>query len=197
MNLEINIGPMVNDSSRSEIEKQVVDSVAIGAVIETGGTKLDRPGFYFAPTILSNVKPGMPAYRDELFGPVASVIRVHDVEEAIHVANDTVFGLGSSIWTKNTELAKQLAPRIRAGSVFINGMVKSDSRLPFGGTGVSGYGRELSADGIKEFVNIKTVWVKYKNTEHLLGVFVMTYFVDGAVFAEVLRMECVGVSVGG
>ncbi|MCX6714225.1 MAG: NAD-dependent succinate-semialdehyde dehydrogenase [Candidatus Uhrbacteria bacterium] len=160
MDLTTAIGPMVNNSSRAEIEKQVADSVALGAVIETGGAYLERPGFYFAPTILSNVKSGMPAYHDELFGPVASVIRVKDAEEAIHVANDTVFGLGSSIWTKNLELAKELAPRIRAGSVFVNGMVKSDVRLPFGGTGISGYGRELSSYGILEFVNIKTVWVK-------------------------------------
>lgn len=160
MDLTTAIGPMVNNSSRAEIEKQVADSVALGAVIETGGAYLERPGFYFAPTILSNVKSGMPAYHDELFGPVASVIRVKDAKEAIHVANDTVFGLGSSIWTKNLELAKELAPRIRAGSVFVNGMVKSDVRLPFGGTGISGYGRELSSYGILEFVNIKTVWVK-------------------------------------
>ena len=160
MNLETNVGPMVNDQARSEIEKQVLDSVALGVVVETGGTKLDRTGFYFAPTILSNVKIGMPAYSDELFGPVASVIRVKDIDEAIHVANDTVFGLGSSVWTSDMEIAKKIAAQIRAGSVFINGMVKSDSRLPFGGTGVSGYGRELSDYGIKEFVNVKTVWIK-------------------------------------
>lgn len=121
---------------------------------------MERQGYFFAPTVITEVTPGMPAYNEELFGPVASVIRVPNEEEAIRVANDTVFGLGASIWTKDNERAKKIAPRIRAGAIFVNGMVKSDPRLPFGGTGVSGYGRELSAYGLKEFVNVKTVWVR-------------------------------------
>ena len=160
MNEHTLMGPMVNLDSLQEIDRQVQDSVALGAQLITGGKRLGEKGFFYAPTILSGVKKGMRAYHEEMFGPVASVIVVKDEMEALAVANDTVFGLGSSIWTRDTERAKMLASQINAGNVFINGIVKSDPRLPFGGSGRSGYGRELSHYGIKEFVNIKTVWVK-------------------------------------
>jgi succinate-semialdehyde dehydrogenase/glutarate-semialdehyde dehydrogenase len=125
-----------------------------------GGKRLSNGGgYYFQPTVLTNVRPGMPAYHEETFGPVAAVIRVKDAEDAVRVANDTDFGLGSNIWTKDVERAKKLAERVEAGLVFVNGMVASDARLPFGGVKRSGYGRELGSYGIKEFVNIQTVWV--------------------------------------
>lgn len=154
------IGPIVDEKALQELLTQIEKSVAAGAHTEIGGGKIDRPGNFLAPTILTNVAPGQPAYEEELFGPVASVIRAKDTEDAIRLANDNRFGLGATIWTADLELAKRLAPRINSGSVFINGIVKSDPRLPFGGTGVSGYGRELSEEGLKEFVNVKTVWIK-------------------------------------
>lgn len=153
------MGPMVNQKSLEEIDRQVQGSIEKGARLITGGKKLEREGFFYAPTILADVKSGMPAYDEETFGPVAAVITVADENEAIRVANDSRFGLGSSIWTTNIEKAKKLAAQIDAGSVFINGMVASDPRLPFGGTKKSGYGRELSEFGIREFVNVKTVWL--------------------------------------
>lgn len=160
MNEAVQMGPLVNAGAVEEIERQIAQSVAAGAEIVTGGKRLGEKGFFFAPTILRNVKKGMVAYKEELFGPVASVIIVEDEHEALRVANDVPFGLGSSIYTRNTEKAKEMAGKIDAGQVFINGMVISDPRLPFGGTKNSGYGRELSDLGIKEFVNVKTVWVK-------------------------------------
>ena len=160
MDEKTQMGPMVNESSCDEIQKQVQDSIAAGAVLVTGGKRLEGKGFFYAPTILSNVKKGMRAYSEEMFGPLASVIVVQDENEAVKVANDTSFGLGSSIWTADIQKAKELARHIHAGNVFINAIVKSDPRLPFGGIGRSGYGRELSHYGIKEFVNIKTVWIQ-------------------------------------
>ncbi len=154
------MGPMVNAGAREEIERQVQESLAQGAELVTGGKRIGEKGFFYAPTILANVKKGMSAYDEEIFGPVASVIVVESEEEAIRVANDTPFGLGSSIWTRDIEKAKKFASQIDAGSVFINGIVKSVPSLPFGGAKVSGYGRELSHYGMKEFVNIKTVWIK-------------------------------------
>jgi len=154
------LGPIAREDLLYELDAQVKDSVKLGAKILTGGKIFPGKGFYYASTILSNLKKGMPAYDDEIFGPVASLIKVKDEDEAILVANDSAFGLGASLWTDNIEKAKKLAEKIESGSVFINGMVKSDPRLPFGGIKNSGYGRELSHYGIKEFVNIKTVWIK-------------------------------------
>ncbi len=154
------VGPLASEGGLQEIETQVADSVGKGARLVTGGSRVGTAGYFYAPTIIADVQPGMPAYEEELFGPVAIVIRAKDTEDAIRLANDNRFGLGSSLWTQNTDLAKQLAPRIRAGCVFVNGLVKSDPRLPFGGTGVSGYGRELSSWGLYEFMNVKTVWIK-------------------------------------
>lgn len=157
---KILMGPLVNEVAVMEIERQVQQSVEKGATVVTGGKKLDREGFFYAPTILKNVKPGMPAYEEEMFGPVASVIEVEDEEQAIEVANSVPYGLGASLWTKNIAKAKTMAEKIESGSVFVNGLVKSDPRLPFGGVKMSGYGRELSVYGIREFVNVKTVWIK-------------------------------------
>ncbi len=164
------VGPMVSKNAREELEAQVQRSVEMGATIffQELGIRNQESGYFYPPTILSRVKPGppspdglrrvnMPAYDDELFGPVASVIVVADADEAIRVANDTGFGLGASIWTQNMEKAKVMAGKIETGAVFINAMVKSDPRLPFGGIKRSGYGRELGEYGIKEFVNVKTV----------------------------------------
>jgi succinate-semialdehyde dehydrogenase/glutarate-semialdehyde dehydrogenase len=128
-------------------------------MVLTGGKRLNNGGNFFEPTVLAGVKPGMPVYNEETFGPVAAVIRVRDAEEALRVANDSDFGLGSSIWTKDVERGQLLAERVEAGLVFINGMVASDARLPFGGVKRSGYGRELSEAGIKEFTNTQTVWI--------------------------------------
>jgi succinate-semialdehyde dehydrogenase/glutarate-semialdehyde dehydrogenase len=117
-------------------------------------------GFFYPPTILVNVRPGMPAFDEETFGPVAAVTRVNNMQEAVKLANRSPYGLGASIWTHDIPLAERLAAEIESGCVFINGAVKSDPRLPFGGVKNSGYGRELAEVGIREFVNIKTVWIK-------------------------------------
>ncbi len=159
MDEETELGPLARKDLMLELDEQVKKSVNAGAEILTGGKPLEGKGFFYPPTVLVNVHKGMPAYEEELFGPVASVIKAKDEEDAIRIANDTLFGLGASLWTKNTEHAKELAKEIESGSVFINGLVKSDPRLPFGGVKISGYGRELSHYGIKEFVNIKTVWI--------------------------------------
>jgi succinate-semialdehyde dehydrogenase/glutarate-semialdehyde dehydrogenase len=139
----------------------VVISVKMGAEIVLGGEIPIRKGAFYPPTILENVKPGMPAYDEELFGPVAAVIRVKDESEAIRVANDTVFGLGAAVFTRDLKKGEYIAERLLdAGCCFVNDNVKSDPRLPFGGIKESGFGRELSTQGIKEFMNVKTVVVK-------------------------------------
>jgi len=153
------IGPLARVDLRDEIHEQVTRSIAAGARLVIGGKVPDGPGAYYPPTILADVAPGQPAYDEELFGPVASVIEAADAADAIRIANDTPFGLGASLWTADTARGEELAAQIDAGSVFINGMVKSDPRLPFGGIKASGYGRELARFGIREFVNVKTVWV--------------------------------------
>jgi succinate-semialdehyde dehydrogenase / glutarate-semialdehyde dehydrogenase len=122
-----------------------------------GGTRRRGTGFYFAPTVLADVPAGSPAYQDELFGPVASLFRARDAADAIRIANDTRFGLGASVWTDDSDEAVRFARELQTGTVFVNGMVASDPRFPFGGVKASGYGRELSAYGLREFVNIKTV----------------------------------------
>ena len=154
------IGPMARADLRDELHRQVCDSLAQGAVAVTGCEPVERDGFFYQPSILDHVTPGARAYNEEMFGPVATVIRAADEADALRIANDTRFGLGSSIWSRDTARAEQLAAQLEAGSTFINGMVKSDPRLPFGGVKASGYGRELSRLGMHEFVNAKTVWVR-------------------------------------
>ncbi len=154
------MGPLATKKILDDCAAHVEKSAALGAEIVIGGKRLPRKGYFYAPTILMDVKKGMPAYDEEVFGPVAAVIAVANEAEAGRVANDTRFGLGASIWTRDVSRGEKLAARIEAGAVFVNGMVKSDPRLPFGGVKKSGYGRELSHYGMKEFVNIKTVWVK-------------------------------------
>lgn len=160
MDEKTGLGPIAREDLLYELDSQVKKSVEMGAEILTGGKILPGNGFYYAPTIIANLKKGMPAYDDEIFGPVASLIKVKDAEEAVRVANDSPFGLGASLWTSDKNKAKIIASKVESGSVFINGLVKSDPRLPFGGIKNSGYGRELSHYGIKEFVNIKSVWIK-------------------------------------
>ncbi len=153
------VGPLARADLVDDLERQVKESVRLGARALTGGKRLDGAGYFFEPTVLAEVRPGMPVYHEETFGPVAAVIRVNDAEDALRVANDSDYGLGSSIWTADVQKGRKLAERIEAGLVFVNGMVASDARLPFGGVKKSGYGRELSSYGIKEFTNIQTVWV--------------------------------------
>jgi len=156
-----NVGPMVDIKSRNEVHRQVLDSVAEGAVILTGGKIPDGPGAFYPPTVLTGVKPGMVAFKDEIFGPVATIIEAYDETNALELANDSVFGLGAAIFTKDVEKGTRIAREVlEAGSCFVNDYVRSDPRLPFGGIKESGFGRELSHLGILEFVNAKTVWVK-------------------------------------
>jgi len=161
MSEETDIGPLATPSIREELDEQVQQTVAMGATLVLGGKSLsDRPGNFYPPTILKDIPVGSPGEKEEFFGPVALLFRVKDLDEAIALANDTPFGLGASGWTQNEEERDRLIEEVEAGAVFINGLVKSDPRLPFGGIKRSGYGRELSIQGIHEFVNIKTVWIK-------------------------------------
>ncbi|TAK09205.1 MAG: NAD-dependent succinate-semialdehyde dehydrogenase, partial [Candidatus Manganitrophaceae bacterium] len=160
MDEKTDLGPLATANQIVKLEEQVRATTARGARLLTGGRRLDRPGFYYAPTVLTDIPRGSPAYHEELFGPVASIFRVANVDEAIRVANDTIFGLGSSVWTNDAAERARFINELEAGMVFVNAMVASDPRLPFGGVKQSGYGRELSEFGIREFVNIKTVWVK-------------------------------------
>ncbi len=154
------IGPLATRDILATLDDQVNQTVANGARLLTGGKRLERPGYFYAPTVLADIPEDSPAYREELFGPVASLFRVRDLDDAIRLANDTTFGLAASAWTKDEEEQSRLIEEIDVGLVFINGMVASDPRLPFGGMKHSGYGRELGGYGIREFVNIKTVWIK-------------------------------------
>ncbi|HAF43689.1 MAG TPA: succinate-semialdehyde dehydrogenase [Gallionellaceae bacterium] len=154
------IGPMARLDLRDSLHRQVTESIAQGAVALTGCEPDVRAGFFYRPSILDRVTPKACAYHEELFGPVAIIIRAADEQDALRIANDTRFGLGSSIWSRDTARAERLGQHLQAGCTFINGMVKSDPRLPFGGIKASGYGRELSRQGMLEFVNAKTVWIR-------------------------------------
>ena len=157
----VDIGPLARHDLRDDLHRQVEASVRAGARLLLGGRIPPGPGAYYPPTVLADVRRGMPAYDEELFGPVAAIIGVENEEEAIAVANDTPFGLGAAVFCSDVERAKRVAAeRIEAGSCFVNAFVKSDPRLPFGGIKDSGYGRELSSHGIREFVNVKTIYVK-------------------------------------
>jgi succinate-semialdehyde dehydrogenase/glutarate-semialdehyde dehydrogenase len=160
MDEETDVGPQARQNLMAELHEQVEASVAAGATVLTGGEPLDRDGAFYPPTILTDVPADCPAAAEELFGPVAAVFRVGDEEAAIEQANDTRFGLGASIWTEDRERGERVAGRVDAGCTYINQYTKSDPRVPFGGVKDSGYGRELSEAGIKEFVNRKTVWVE-------------------------------------
>jgi succinate-semialdehyde dehydrogenase/glutarate-semialdehyde dehydrogenase len=159
MDESTDVGPLASQSFVEDIHEQVTVSVEAGATLATGGEILDREGAYYPPTVLTNPPAGCPVDSEETFGPAAAVYEVEDEAEAIAIANDTRFGLGASVWTENRMRGRRVAREIDAGAVYINELVKSDPRVPFGGIGDSGYGRELSEDGIKEFVNRKTVWV--------------------------------------
>jgi succinate-semialdehyde dehydrogenase / glutarate-semialdehyde dehydrogenase len=151
---------MARADLRDELHGQVQASIAAGAVALVGGESPQGPAAFYPATILDQVTPGVAAYEQELFGPVAAVIRVADEAQALAVANDSRFGLGGSVWTQDTAHGEAFARQMQCGSAFVNGMVKSDPRLPFGGIKASGYGRELSQHGLREFVNAKTLWVK-------------------------------------
>jgi succinate-semialdehyde dehydrogenase/glutarate-semialdehyde dehydrogenase len=155
------VGPQARHDLRDDLHRQVTDSIARGARCLLGGEIPDGPGAFYPPTVLTGVAKGMPAYDEELFGPVAAIIRVHDEEEAIRVANDSPFGLGAAVFTRNEARGEEIAThRLEAGCCFVNASVRSDPRLPFGGVKESGYGRELSYFGIREFVNIKAIYVQ-------------------------------------
>ncbi len=153
------IGPLARRDLLDSLEEQVKSSVNAGARLLIGGSRRTGLGYFFEPTVLSDVRPDMAAGCEEVFGPVAAIIRAADETDAVKIANDSPYGLGASLWTANLELARRMAREIEAGQVFVNGMVMSDPRLPFGGVKRSGYGRELSDFGIREFVNIQTVWI--------------------------------------
>jgi len=160
LDTETTLGPMAREDLRETLHRQVTASIDKGAELLTGGQYLPQPGWFYAPTLLDRVRPGMPAYEEELFGPVAALIRANDEQDALRIANDSRFGLGGCVWTADEVRGENFARRMACGSAFVNGLVKSDPRLPFGGIKHSGYGRELSRLGIHEFINAKTVWIK-------------------------------------
>jgi len=153
------LGPLATASAVQDLDADVQKSIKAGAKLLTGGHKLELPGNYYAPTVLTDIPKESPAYREEFFGPVASLFRVKDIDEAIRLANDSRFGLGASAWTADDRERERFINELESGMVFINKMVASDARIPFGGVKSSGHGRELSANGIREFMNIKTVWI--------------------------------------
>ena len=154
------LGPLSSAQGLEDLDRDVKATVEAGAKLLTGGKPLDRPGNFYAPTVLTNIPKGSPAHKEELFGPVASVFRAKDLDDAIRIANDSRFGLGASAWTNDDQERERFVNELEAGMVFINRMVASDPRLPFGGVKWSGHGRELGVHGIREFTNIKTVWIE-------------------------------------
>jgi len=159
MDPSTDVGPLAMPDLVNDLAKQVDATVAAGARVLTGGHRRPGPGNYFEPTVLVDIPKGSPAYGEELFGPVASVFRAASADDAIRIANDSTFGLGASVWTKDDEEREHFVRELESGQVFVNAMVVSDPRVPFGGVKRSGYGRELGVHGIREFVNAKTVWV--------------------------------------
>jgi succinate-semialdehyde dehydrogenase/glutarate-semialdehyde dehydrogenase len=154
------LGPLATASAVKDLDADVQKTVKAGAKLLTGGHPLDQPGNFYAPTVLTNIPKESPAYREEFFGPVASLFRVNNIDEAIALANDSRFGLGASAWTNNDAERERFINELESGMVFINKMVASDPRVPFGGVKASGHGRELAMNGIREFMNIKTVWIE-------------------------------------
>lgn len=159
MRKQTTLAPMARADLRKELHEQVEDAVELGATLLSGGSPVDGKGFFYQPTVISGVTAQMRAYSEELFGPVATVLRAKNEEDALRIANDSDFGLGGSVWTQDTARGLSVARRLQCGCAFVNELVKSDPRLPFGGIKTSGYGRELSRHGIQEFVNTKTIWV--------------------------------------
>jgi succinate-semialdehyde dehydrogenase/glutarate-semialdehyde dehydrogenase len=159
MEERVQIGPCARSDLRQTVHEQVSSTVGSGARLVLGGKTVGTKGYFYEPTIVADVTPGMRMFDEEVFGPAAAVVRAKDREDALRLANASSFGLGSSVWTRDVAAAESFAARVEAGAVFVNGMVASDPRLPFGGVKKSGYGRELSAFGIHEFVNIQTVWI--------------------------------------
>jgi succinate-semialdehyde dehydrogenase/glutarate-semialdehyde dehydrogenase len=153
----IQVGPQARVELRAELHRQVQASVRRGARLMLGGALPKGPGAFYPPTVLNAVQPGMPAFDEEVFGPVAAVIRARDAAEAVRLANASPYGLGAAVWTADRARSDRIAGELDVGCVFVNGMVKSDPRLPFGGVKRSGYGRELSEYGLREFVNVKSV----------------------------------------
>jgi succinate-semialdehyde dehydrogenase/glutarate-semialdehyde dehydrogenase len=153
------VGPLANEAQLRTLTDQVERTVAAGAKVLTGGGRVDRQGYFYQPTVLTGITPDSPAWREEFFGPVALLFRVPSADEAIRLANDSPFGLGASVWTRDAAERARFVAELEAGMVFVNAMVASDPKVPFGGVKHSGYGRELGPFGIREFVNIKTVWV--------------------------------------
>ena len=160
MEKSTDIGPLATSEILADLDQQVRKTVEMGGKLLTGGKQIEADGYYYPPTAISHIPKDSPAFREELFGPVASIFEIQDIDEAINLANSTNFGLGSSAWTNDPSEQARFINEIEAGGVFINGMVASDPRLPFGGVKHSGYGRELSEFGIREFVNIKTIWIR-------------------------------------
>ena len=160
MQSDTDVGPLATPQILEDLDSQVKASVVAGAKVLVGGYRLPEKGNFYAPTILADIPLGAPPYQEEFFGPVALVFRVKNIDEAIALANSTNFGLGASVWTNDFQEQEQAIEQIEAGSVFVNSMVKSDPRIPFGGIKRSGYGRELGVEGIHEFVNIKTIWIR-------------------------------------
>ncbi|RMD77381.1 NAD-dependent succinate-semialdehyde dehydrogenase [Candidatus Dojkabacteria bacterium] len=155
------VGPIATEKGLEILERQVSESISMGAKLIVGGKRANLQGLFFEPTILTNVQPNMPVFDQEIFGPVIAITTFEDIEQLITLSNQSEYGLGASIWTKDIEVAKLLIPKIEAGNVFINQLVRSDPRLPYGGIKKSGYGRELGSYGIKEFTNVKTIVVNY------------------------------------
>ena len=160
MDEETDMGPLAMPQILEDVDEQVKKSVEAGAKILTGGKPMDAEGNFYPPTVITDIPEDSPAYKEEIFGPVASLFRARDIDEAIRIANDTSFGLGASAWTDDPEEQGTFINEIEAGQVFINSMVASDPRMPFGGVKASGYGRELSVYGLREFVNVKSVWIE-------------------------------------
>jgi succinate-semialdehyde dehydrogenase/glutarate-semialdehyde dehydrogenase len=154
------LGPLANADAVTSLDADVRKTIDAGAKLVTGGQPLKRAGYYYAPTVLTNIPADSPAYKEEFFGPVASLFRVKNLDEAIRLANDSRFGLGASAWTQDDTERERFINELEAGMVFINKMVASDPRLPFGGVKHSGHGRELGVHGIHEFTNIKSVWIQ-------------------------------------